>query len=46
MQVLLESIDYDKFFWNICGDLKMVALVLEMQVGYTKYCRFLYERGC
>ena len=28
---------------NICGDLKVVAILLGMQQGYTKYCCFLCE---
>ncbi|XP_075237514.1 uncharacterized protein LOC142333843 [Lycorma delicatula] len=29
--------------WNICGDLKIIALILGLQLGYTKYCCFLCE---
>jgi len=28
MQVLLESIHYNKYSWNICGDLKVIARLL------------------
>ena len=34
---------YDKFKWELCGDLKVVALLLGMQLRYTKYCCFLFE---
>ena len=34
---------YDEFKWNLCGDLKVVGLLLGMQLGYTKYCYFLCE---
>ena len=29
--------------WKLCGDLKVVALLLGMQLGYTKYCCFLCQ---
>jgi hypothetical protein len=41
MKLLLESIKYEDHKWQICGDLKVVALLLGMQLGYTKYCCFL-----
>jgi hypothetical protein len=43
MKLLLGKIKYDKFNWKLCGDLKVVALLLGMQLGYTKYCCFLRE---
>ena len=43
MKLLLGKIKYDEFKWNLCGDLKVVALLLGMQSGYTKYCSFLCE---
>jgi len=43
MKLLLGKIKYDKFKWKLCGDLKVVALLLGMQLGYTKYCCFLCE---
>jgi len=43
MELLLGKIKYDEFKWKLCGDLKVVALLLGMQLGYTKYCCFLCE---
>jgi len=43
MKLLLEKIKYDEFKWKLCGDLKVVALLLGMQLGYTKYCCLLCE---
>ena len=43
MKLLLGKIKYDKFKWKLCGDLKVVALLLGMQLGYTKYCFFQCE---
>ena len=41
MKVLLNSINYNEHKWKICGDLKVIAILLGMQLGYTKYCCFL-----
>ena len=43
MKLLLGKIKYDEFKWKVCGDLQVVALLLGMQLGYTKYCCFLCE---
>jgi hypothetical protein len=43
MKLLLGKIVYDEFKWKLCGDLKLAALLLRMQLGYTKYCCFLYK---
>jgi hypothetical protein len=29
--------------WKICRDFKVTALLLGMQLGFTKFCCFLYE---
>jgi len=39
----MEAINYDKFKWQICGDLKVIALLLGLQQGFTKYCYFICE---
>lgn len=43
MKLLLEILQYKKYDWQICADLKVVAILLGMQLGYTKYCCFLCE---
>jgi len=43
MKLLLGKIKYDAFKWKLCGDIKVVALLLGMQLAYTKYCSFLCE---
>jgi hypothetical protein len=43
MKLLLEKIHYEKYKWNICGDLKVIALLLGLKLGYTKYYCFLCE---
>ena len=43
MKLLLDVIKYKEHKWQICRDLKVVALFLGMQLGYTKYCYYLCE---
>ena len=43
LKLILEKVDYVKYKWQICADLKVVALILGLQTGYTKYCCFLCE---
>jgi len=43
MQLLLEKIQYEKYNWNVCGDLMVTILLLGLQLGYTKFCCFLSE---
>ncbi|XP_076039030.1 uncharacterized protein LOC143024134 [Oratosquilla oratoria] len=41
MKVLINTIKYSNHNWLICGDLKVVCLLLGMQGGYTKYPCFM-----
>ena len=43
MKQLLQYIKYDTCKWNICVDLKVIALLLVLQLGYTKFPSFLCE---
>jgi hypothetical protein len=43
MKLLLEKIQCEKCKWNIFGDLKVIALLLGLQLGYSKCCCFLCE---
>ena len=43
MKILMEAIYYDKFKWQISGDRKVIALLLGLQQGFTKYCCFICE---
>jgi hypothetical protein len=43
MKVLMEAIHYDKFKWQICCDLKVIALLHGLQHGFSKYCCFICE---
>jgi len=39
----MEAINYNIFKWQICGDLNVIALLLGLQQGFTKYCCFICE---
>jgi hypothetical protein len=41
MKNLIDKINYNKHSWNVCGDLKIIAIFLGVQLGYTKYCCFI-----
>ena len=41
MSLILRLINYDKFGWLMCGDLKVIGLLLGLQGGYTKNPCFL-----
>lgn len=41
MKILLDELKYGQHQWLICGDLKVIALLLGLQGGYTKYPCFL-----
>ncbi len=41
MQVLLDAVKYTNYSWKICGDLKVIGMLMGMQSGFTKYCCFL-----
>ena len=41
MNILLEAIKYSKYSWKICGDLKVISLLLGLQLGYTKHMCFV-----
>jgi len=43
MKILMEVINYDKFKWQICDDLKVIALLLGLQQVFTKYYCFICE---
>ncbi|GBN08504.1 hypothetical protein AVEN_111933-1 [Araneus ventricosus] len=34
-------INYSKYGWQICADLKVMSLLMGLQLGYTKCCCFL-----
>lgn len=41
IKIVLEEIKYSTYEWQICADLKMIAIMLGLQTGYTKNMCFL-----
>ena len=41
MKVLLDVIKYSSHRWNLCGDLKVIGMLMGMRGGFTKNCCFL-----
>ena len=44
LKILLEKIQYDKYCWTVCCDLKAIPLLTGLQRGYNNFCCFLCER--
>jgi hypothetical protein len=36
MNNILFEADYKKYQWEVCGDFKVIAVLLGLQTGYTK----------
>lgn len=43
MRVILDHLQYQKYEWPICGDLKVVGLMMGLQLGFTKHGCFICE---
>ena len=41
IKILCDLLEYPKYTWKICSDLKVVSLLLGLQLGYTKHMCFL-----
>lgn len=41
LAIILEKIKYQDHQWMICGDFKILTMLLGQQAGYTKYPCFL-----
>ena len=41
MKNLLQYINYEQYCWQLRGDFKVIAILLRLKPGYTKYCCFL-----
>ena len=43
IKILLDILEYFKYNWKICSDLKVLSLLLGLQLGYTKHmCFYVY----
>jgi len=43
MNNILVQVDYKNYQWEVCGDLKVIAVLLGLQTVYIKYSCFLCE---
>ncbi|GBL83796.1 hypothetical protein AVEN_132681-1 [Araneus ventricosus] len=45
LSMILEKINYQEHRWMVCGDFKMLSMLLGQQAGYTKYpcCLCLWD---
>jgi len=43
LKLVLEKIKYEKHKWLICGDLKIICMLLGQQQGYTKFPCYICE---
>jgi len=43
LKQLLNKLEHSKYGWHICGDLKVMSLLMGLKLGYTKYCSFICE---
>ena len=41
IEIILNAIQYNKYKWSLCGDLKVIGILIGMQGGFTKHCCFL-----
>ena len=44
IKFVLESLQYSQHNWKICGDLKIISVIIGLQASYTKYPCFLCLR--
>ena len=40
MKILLDILEYSKYDWKICSDMKVLSLLFGLQLGYTKHMCF------
>lgn len=43
LELILSKLQYEKHKWCLCGDLKIITMLLGQQSGFTKYPCFLCE---
>jgi len=41
MNNILVEVGYKKYQWGVCGYFKVIAVLLGLQAGYTRYSCFL-----
>jgi len=43
MNNILVEVNYKKYQWEVCGDFNVIAVLLGLKAGYTKYSCFMCE---
>lgn len=43
LEAILKAVKYEEHQWQLCGDLKVINMLMGMQAGYTKFMCFLCE---
>lgn len=43
LNIILEKISYTSHDWMVCGDLKVISMLLGQQKGFTKFPCFICE---
>ncbi|KRZ05510.1 hypothetical protein T11_3579 [Trichinella zimbabwensis] len=43
LEIILQKIKYEEHMWQVCGDFKVLCMLLGQQSGYTKFPCFLCE---
>ena len=41
IEILLNAIHYSDYQWSLCGDLRVIGILMGLQGGCTKHCCFL-----
>ena len=41
IEILLNAIHYSDYQWSLCGDLKVIGILMGLRGGFTKHCCFL-----
>ena len=44
IEILLDAIQYNEYKWYLCGDMKIIGILMGMQGEFTKHCGFLCLR--
>ena len=40
IEILLNAIHYSDYLWSLCGDLRVIGILMGLQGGFTKHCCF------
>lgn len=40
---ILKADNYDAHLWHICGNVKVIDLLFDLQDGFTNYCLCLWD---